>query len=81
VTQKNDTFKRGQWTHHHPPIASATTKIKLQADIKKLAKENPFTPATAVVSKVMKDQLDLKAPICDFPKLPSLVNIICKNKK
>jgi hypothetical protein len=79
VIQRNGDFRRGDNTHTHAQIVGAETNLLIQAKVRKMAVENVFESAGALVQRTVLDNVDSQAPNPKFPSINSLVSSVSDN--
>ena len=74
VIQRNMEFRRGDNTHSHSPVIGAETVLVIQANVRKMAVENIFESAGAIVQRTVMNQVQVLAPNPELPSIHSLVS-------
>jgi hypothetical protein len=76
VIQRNGDFRRGDNTHTHAPVIGAKTNLVIQATVRKMAVDNVFESAGAIVQRIVMEKVDIQAPQPALPSMNSLVSVV-----
>lgn len=80
VTQKNGRYIKNGTQHNHPPSTGSDTVTKIISRIKKLAAQDLYKPASAIVDEVLLEELG-DAPCSGLPKKEHLSRIANRHKE
>jgi len=74
VLQRSDTdFRRGNNEHIHLSRVDLRTKTHVQANIRKLARDDVFRPAQSIVQEALTKHVDASQPMEAMPNLGTFV--------
>ncbi|KAK4309754.1 hypothetical protein Pmani_018630 [Petrolisthes manimaculis] len=66
VIQRSDKFVRGTTSHNHPPSPDSALTTKISSKVKKMAVQDLFKPASAIVDEVLLQEM-ANAPCPSLP--------------
>jgi len=72
VTQRQQTFVRGQHRHAHEPFVGVATAVTVRKNLKDKAKQQVFAPASDLVSEALRNA-HASTPQVNMPVIDNLV--------